>query len=213
MESLGVRVPPDRRLPVAQWMSNVPLPEPHLIGIAAAIWLHRVRPLTLPGPRHVHQLVGWPLIAAGSYLVVRSVRATRQVSLAHPDRLVITGPYAISRNPMYVGWALLHLGAGVAGGSGWILAAFPAVTGLVHRQVLREERDLGEDFGDEFARYRAAAPRYLLGRRSFPRLGLGGRAAPHGAVASAAALGERRDEGLTLRSRFRPRRRLRAHRP
>lgn len=50
MESLGVRVPPDRRLPVAQWMSNVPLPEPHLIGIAAAIWLHRVRPLTLPGP-------------------------------------------------------------------------------------------------------------------------------------------------------------------
>jgi len=168
MESPGVRVPPDRRLPVAQWVSNVPLPEPHLIGIAAAIWLHRVRPLTLPGPRHVHQLVGWPLIAAGSYLVVRSVRATRQVSLAHPDRLVITGPYAISRNPMYVGWALLHLGAGVAGGSGWILAAFPAVTGLVHRQVLREERDLGEDFGDEFARYRAAAPRYLPGRRSSP---------------------------------------------
>jgi len=111
----------------------------------------------------VHRLVGWPLVAGGTYLVVRSVQATRQVRLAHPDRLVTTGPYAISRNPMYVGWALLHVGAGVAGGSGWSLAAFPAVTALVHQQVLREERDLGERFGYHFKRYRDAVPRYAMG--------------------------------------------------
>lgn len=62
---------------------------------------------------------------------------------------------------MYVGWALLHLGFGLVGGSTWVLGAFPAATWLVHRQVLHEERDLGEAFPDEFARYRAAVPRYL----------------------------------------------------
>ena len=85
--------------------------------------------------------------------------------VARPERLVTTGVYATSRNPMYVGWALLHLGFGLVGGSTWVLGAFPAATWLVHRQVLHEERDLREAFPDEFARYRAAVPRYLPTRR------------------------------------------------
>jgi protein-S-isoprenylcysteine O-methyltransferase Ste14 len=75
--------------------------------------------------------------------------------------LVTSGVYATSRNPMYVGWALLHVGAGLIGGSAWVLGAFPVATWLVHRQILREERELGEVFGDQFAHYRAAVPRYL----------------------------------------------------
>jgi protein-S-isoprenylcysteine O-methyltransferase Ste14 len=118
-------------------VSNVPLPEPHLLGIAVGVWLHRMRPWVLPGPG--------------------------QVDLEHPDGLVTSGPYAVSRNPMYTGWALFSLGAGVAGGAGWIVAALPAAVGWVHWEILREERALGEDFGDEFGRYRAAVPRYLPG--------------------------------------------------
>jgi protein-S-isoprenylcysteine O-methyltransferase Ste14 len=146
-------------------VSNVPLPEPHLVGVAAALVLHRVHPWPLPGPRRVHLLAGAAPIAAGGWLVVWSVWAARQVDLAYPGQLVTTGPYARSRNPMYAGWALLHAGAGVAAGSGWIL---PAAAGLVHRQVRREEQDLGADFGDQFGRYQAAVPRYL-GPRSFHR--------------------------------------------
>src|SRR6266498_395151 len=52
-------------------VNNVPLPEPYLLGIAVGVWLHRMRPWVLPGPRYVHRLAGWPLIAAGTYLVVR----------------------------------------------------------------------------------------------------------------------------------------------
>lgn len=170
MESPGAGVPPDGHQRVARWVSNVPLPEPHLLGLAAAMLLHRVLPWTLPGARRMYQIAAASQIAAGSYLVVRSVWASRQVNLAHPGQLVTTGPYARSRNPMYIGWALLHTGIGVSAGSGWILVSLPAAAGLVHRQVRREEQDLGADFGDEFEHYQAAVPRYL-GSRSFHQQG------------------------------------------
>lgn len=139
----------------------MPLPEPHLLGMAAGAWLHRVRPWVLPWPRSFHRLVGWPLIAAGTYVVTWSLVAVGRVNIEHPDRLVTSGPYAVSRNPMYMGWVLLHLGAGAACGSGWIVAALPAAVARVHREILREERALGEHFGDDYERYRAAVPRYL----------------------------------------------------
>lgn len=74
-----------------------------------------------------------------------------------------SGPYAASRNPMYVGWALLHLGAGVVSGSAWVIATLPPAAGFVHRQVIREERTLAAMFNEEFRRYQAAVPRYLSG--------------------------------------------------
>ncbi len=169
MESVAAPVMAVQNRDVSWRVNNVPLPEPYLLGIAVGVWLHRMRPWVLPGPRYVHRLAGWPLIAAGTYLVVRSLAAARQVDLEHPDGLVTSGPYAVSRNPMYTGWALLYLGAGVAGGAGWIVAALPAAVGWVHWEILREERVLGEDFGDEFGRYRAAVPRYLPGWRAVRR--------------------------------------------
>jgi len=37
------------------------------------------------------------------------------------------------------------------------------VAGLVHRQVLREERALAAMFTEEYRRYQAAVPRYFSG--------------------------------------------------
>jgi protein-S-isoprenylcysteine O-methyltransferase Ste14 len=143
-------------------LSNVPVPEQNLVGIAAGLLLHRARPWRLPGPRHAHRLVGGALCAGGTALVVRSWAAAEQVELSEPDRLVTSGPYAISRNPMYVGWTLLHLGIGVVAGSAWVVATLPPAAGWVHRQVMSEERALAVSFGDEFDRYRATVVRYWL---------------------------------------------------
>lgn len=147
--------------PASMRLRNVPLPEPHLLGITAGLGLQRLRQWTLPGSRYVHRLVGCSLIAAGTCIVVRSLQAAGSTDIDSPDRLVTTGPYALSRNPMYVGWTLLQLGLGVASGRAWILAALPGVTALVQREILREERALSEKFGDEYGRYRATVPRYL----------------------------------------------------
>lgn len=84
--------------------------------------------------------------------------------MGRPERLVRSGPYAVSRNPMYVGWALLQLGIGIATGSGWVLATLPFVGAVVHREVLGEERRLSETFGDEYREYCATTGRYLLER-------------------------------------------------
>lgn len=141
-------------------LSNLPVPEQNLLGITAGLLLHRARPWRLPGPRFLHRLVGGTVCAAGAALVVRAWPAAGQVDLSQPERLVTSGPFAISRNPMYLGWALLHLGIGVAAGSAWVVAALPPAAGYVHGQVMSEERALADRFGDEFDRYRGTVPRY-----------------------------------------------------
>jgi protein-S-isoprenylcysteine O-methyltransferase Ste14 len=140
---------------------NVPLPEAHLACLAAGYGLHRLRPWRLPGRPPVQRLLGSVAAGAGGYLVVRSVHAAARVDLARPERLVTAYPYTISRNPMYVGWALLHLGAGLIAGSSWIIASLPAVAAWVRLDIRREERRLAETLGPEYERYRAAVPRYL----------------------------------------------------
>jgi len=146
----------------ASWRAgNIPLPVPHLAGIAAGPLLRRMRPWSLPGPRPLRRMLGWPLITAGGVLVTAAVRQAGQVDVEHPDLLMTRGPYAGTRNPMYGGWMLLHLGTGVVRGCGWTLALLPVAAWRVHREVLREEERLSRLFGDHFERYRAAVPRYL----------------------------------------------------
>ncbi len=82
--------------------------------------------------------------------MVWSLDAARSVNLGRPNRLVTAGPYALSRNPMYISWTLLHVGAGLAGGSAWTLATLPGAAASVHRGILREERELAARFGAEY---------------------------------------------------------------
>lgn len=153
--------------------SNLPLPEQNLLGIGAGLLLQRVLPLPLGGGRNGSaphtprprsggpQVVGLTAVAAGCFLVGWSWAAARGTRLAEPGVLVTSGPYALCRNPMYVGWSLLHLGMGLARDDAWTMAALPFSAAAVHRQVLREESLLEDKFGREFRHYKRAVPRYL----------------------------------------------------
>ena len=150
-------------------LSNIPLPEQNLAGMAAGVVLQRLMPLRLGGPFFLVRTIGAASLATGGAIVTWAWLAARNTRLARPDALVTAGPYAHSRNPMYVGWALMHLGVGLLRDDAWMVAAVPVASGAVHRGVLREEAVLAASFPAEFSQYRLSVPRYA------PRLRFGSR--------------------------------------
>lgn len=68
--------------------------------------------------------------------------------------LVQTGIYRFTRNPMYLGMALILLGCALTTGAASALLVVPVFMLVIHhRFILHEERMLEELFGDEFRDY------------------------------------------------------------
>lgn len=79
-----------------------------------------------------------------------------------PVRLVIAGPYRLVRNPMYVGGLLILAGEAVLWASPRLLAYAAGFWLLTHLFVVaHEEPALAARFGDEYAAYRSAVPRWI----------------------------------------------------
>lgn len=83
------------------------------------------------------------------------------IDIEHPDRLVTTGVFAFSRNPIYVAFGLVLLGEFLVFPN-WILLVYAAAgIWLIHRQILREEEFLRKRYGQEYAEYCNRVRRYL----------------------------------------------------
>jgi hypothetical protein len=77
---------------------------------------------------------------------------------------VTDGPFARTRNPGYLGMALIYTGISLAANRRWPLIALPAVFALVDRGVVRrEEADLTQRFGDGSSDDRGARPADAVG--------------------------------------------------
>lgn len=76
--------------------------------------------------------------------------------------LTVTGPYAYTRNPLYLGSAFLALGTGIAMHS-WVCAMILfAYFGLFYSVVMRrEEKELQQAHGAAFEDYARAVPLFL----------------------------------------------------
>jgi protein-S-isoprenylcysteine O-methyltransferase Ste14 len=83
------------------------------------------------------------------------------IDVDHADKLVTTGVFAFSRNPIYVAFGFVLLGQFLVFPN-WILLVYLAAgIWLVHRQVLREEEFLREQYGQQYAEYCNRVRRYL----------------------------------------------------
>jgi protein-S-isoprenylcysteine O-methyltransferase Ste14 len=134
-------------------LSNVPLPEQHVVPLVAAALAESIVRLRLPGPSLLLRLTGVVLLISGAVLGTAAWREARDVLLTDPDRLVTTGPYARWRHPMYRAWALGHLGLALLGRSGWAFALWVPAVLAVRREVEREEESLRQRFGGAHDRY------------------------------------------------------------
>jgi protein-S-isoprenylcysteine O-methyltransferase Ste14 len=123
--------------------------------------LQLVAPWRPPWPARAGQAAGWPLLLAGLWLGGWAVRAAGDVDLERPPQLVQGGPYAFSRNPMYVAWTLGYAGAALVAHTAWPLAGLPVVLAVTGGAVRREERSLERRFGPAYRAYLASVRRYL----------------------------------------------------
>lgn len=76
--------------------------------------------------------------------------------------IVSTGPFAFTRNPMYLSITLLYAGIAFVFNTVWPIVLLPAVLTLIQYGVIsREERYLESKFGDVYRQYRARVRRWL----------------------------------------------------
>jgi protein-S-isoprenylcysteine O-methyltransferase Ste14 len=153
-------VSPRTTVPSWRW-ANIPIPQAHLGGLGAGILLQVVAPWGLPWPAWAGQACGLPLLVAGLGLGGWAVRAAAGVDLEQPGQLVRSGPYAFSRNPMYIAWTLGYAGAALIAGAAWPLLLLPVVLAVTNVVVVREERSLEHRFGGAYRNYKASVRRYL----------------------------------------------------
>jgi len=91
-----------------------------------------------------------------------AIRGWAAGSIEKSRELAVTGPYAYTRNPLYLGSFFLGLGVTAAGGQWVFMALFLAFYLSVYRATaLREEAELEMAFGESYRTYSAAVPFFL----------------------------------------------------
>ena len=76
--------------------------------------------------------------------------------------LTFDGPYRFTRNPMYLGLALIQGGLALLGNALWPLVALIPVIWIIRTQVIaKEELYLERKFGGEYTAFKARVRRWL----------------------------------------------------
>jgi protein-S-isoprenylcysteine O-methyltransferase Ste14 len=138
------------------------------LPLLAAIALQRIAPLALPRGFLTPVFVGAgaAVVVAGVTVIVLARREfARLRQPTDPGRptsaIVTTGVFAVSRNPIYLGAAIVLLGIALAFNLPWLLALLaPALIACQTMLIAPEERYLAAKFGADYRSYAAAVHRW-----------------------------------------------------
>jgi protein-S-isoprenylcysteine O-methyltransferase Ste14 len=136
--------------PYADAVARLRVPSGFLIVIVFA-WFSRPTPMSMA--------IGIPLSLFGLGL-----RAWAAGCLAKNRELATGGPYAYTRNPLYIGTLLVAAGLAIAARSPGLAALFAAVFLLVYLPVIQNEEQHLRQIFPEYAAYAGRVPAL------FPRL-------------------------------------------
>lgn len=150
---------------------GVRVPPPAIFVIAGLLaWgLHTRLIFTIDGRGAgiVQRSLGAILVMAGlAFIVWAGATLARSHTTLHPNHaashLVTKGPYAKTRNPIYLGLTAMFLGVALIVNSGWMIVLLPLVMLVVATMVIaREERHLQSRFGVDFDAYARRVRRWL----------------------------------------------------
>ena len=91
------------------------------------------------------------------------------IDVDQPGQLVTSGIFAVSRNPIYVGFFVFLVGQLLVFPNWVPLIYLVAAAGLFHRQVLREEEFMRQRYGQEYQEYCGRVGRYCWSAHVFAR--------------------------------------------
>lgn len=128
------------------------------LGFASAAFY-----LWLAHPVERSMLLGTVFVAMG--LVLRGLASGY---VQKNEQLAMMGPYAYTRNPLYLGSLILAIGFAIAARSLWIALLLVTLFLTVYLPVIRAEEKYLEQRFPEFAGYASRVPRL------FPRMRLAG---------------------------------------
>jgi protein-S-isoprenylcysteine O-methyltransferase Ste14 len=154
--------------------------------MALPYWVYRFRnilacpPLFFAFFSHIYEIendgIIWPL-GAGIVFVGIALRIWAQQHLHYRlngrKQLTTTGPYQLVRNPLYIGYMMMCVGATIASELLWLIpiTVFWCI-GIYSLVVHYEEEHLLEKYGDAYRRYWLEVPRWFPKMSRFKDMGL-----------------------------------------
>ena len=153
----------------AQQVANLGVVRPPLLYLSSLVTGSMIQfAVPLPFvPRVLAAPLGAPLVVVAVVLFSYAVKEFRAAGTPVPARkpttvIVRTGPYRLSRNPIYLAFSLLQLGIAIWVNSLWLIATLVAAVALIHYVVIpREERYLEGRFGAAYLNYKVSVRRWL----------------------------------------------------
>jgi protein-S-isoprenylcysteine O-methyltransferase Ste14 len=150
---------------------GVPPPVVYLGPLVLGLLINRRIPAPFL-PRGLTRIVGLPLIGGGVLLGGWTFRTMRRADTPIigepfvPDKptstLITDGPFRYSRNPGYLGAAIVYAGIASLTNVLWVLLFLPVVLLMMQRTAIeREEHYLEGKFGEEYLGYKARVRRWI----------------------------------------------------
>ena len=108
----------------------------------------------------------WRFIALGTILIAPGllIRALASGHVRKNEALATSGPYAYTRNPLYLGSLLIGVGFAVAARSWWVGVALVVMFFAIYVPVIRDDETFLRQKFPEFEEYTRRVP------RMFPRI-------------------------------------------
>jgi protein-S-isoprenylcysteine O-methyltransferase Ste14 len=132
------------------------------LPLAAALLLFPPQP---DAPGASLWIMGALIVAIGEAIRLWAVHHIGAISRTRSDRLgplVSSGPFALIRNPLYVGNILLWTGFAISAQLVWLAPIIVVLLTLEYHAIVRwEEGLLTERIGEPYVRYVATVPRWL----------------------------------------------------
>jgi len=141
---------------------------PLILGAAIALglilnyfWPAKVLARSLAVPLGI--LIVFVAVAIGILAVREMVTASTPLDVRkRSTRIVTSGIFQQSRNPIYLGMVLFCIGVAFLVDSLWLLGLVPLFAAILQKGVIEpEEAYLERNFGEEYLRYKARVPRWI----------------------------------------------------